>query len=175
MIYAYNIETGEYSMTMPFETEQGDGKTDIKPPKTEENQVAVFDSEKQAWEVFNDYRFTHKMTKDGVIYAIEDFGEIPSGYELITNEKADEIEEENRIDKLTMTPLDFINFLVSNGLTLEQIDAYLTAIISVKMQLTYCNNVYCGVAKSLMPITVGDITITSDMVVNAFKVKNGEL
>ena len=64
---------------------------------------------------------------------------------------------------MTMTPLDFINFLVDSGLALEQINTYLEANLSIKMQLTYHCNVYCGVAKDLMPITVDDVTITSDM------------
>ena len=55
-------------------------------------------------------------------------------------------EEAERIAKLTMTPLDFINFLVSTGLTLEQINEYLETHLDVKMQLTYCQYVYCGVA-----------------------------
>lgn len=79
-----------------------------------------------------------------------------------------EEEKAERIAKLTMTPLDFINFLVSAGVTLEQIDAYLTANLSVKMQLTYCNSVFCHVACALMPITIGDITITEEMVKEAF-------
>lgn len=82
-------------------------------------------------------------------------------------------EEAERIAKLTMTPLDFINFLVSTGLTLEQINEYLETHLDVKMQLTYCSNVYCGVACALMPVTIGDITITKDMVVEAFKKKYG--
>lgn len=81
-------------------------------------------------------------------------------------------QEKERIGKLTMTPLDFINFLQQCGLTLEQIDAYLQSNLSVKMQLTYCSDVYCGVACSLMPVTVGEITITEEMVIQAFKVKN---
>ena len=81
-------------------------------------------------------------------------------------------EEQERIAKLTMTPLDFINFLVQSGLTLEQINSYLESNLSVKMQLTYCSDVYCGVACSLMPVTIGDITITQEMVIEAFKLKN---
>ena len=83
--------------------------------------------------------------------------------------------EAERVAKLTMTALDFINFLQLSGLTLEQINAYLEANLAVKMQLTYCQNVYCGVACALMPITVGDITITKEMVIEAFKKKNGEV
>lgn len=81
-------------------------------------------------------------------------------------------ERQQRIAKLTMTPLDFINFLVSCGLTLEQINYYLETHLDVKMQLTYCSNVYCGVACALMPVTIGDITITEEDVISAFIKKN---
>ena len=82
--------------------------------------------------------------------------------------------EAERIGELTMTALDFITFLRQCGLTLEQIRGYLDSNIELDTQLKYCQNVYCKVAKSVMPITVGNITITADMVENAFKVKNGE-
>lgn len=98
--------------------------------------------------------------------------------ELVVNpdyEQEEKRKEEERVAKLTMTALDFITFLQLAGLTLEQINAYLEANLAVKMQLTYCQNVYCGVACALMPITVGDITITKEMVILAFKKKNGEL
>lgn len=90
----------------------------------------------------------------------------------IKTEEQKQQEEQERIAKLTMTPLDFINFLVQSGLTLEQINAYLESNLSVKMQLTYCSDVYCGVACSLMPVTIGDLTITQEMVIEAFKLKN---
>lgn len=77
------------------------------------------------------------------------------------------------INNLTMTPLDFIGVLQGFGLTLLQINAYLEANLTVRMQLTYCNSVYCGVAKALMPITYGGITITADMVEQAFRNKYG--
>lgn len=82
--------------------------------------------------------------------------------------------EKERINNLTMTPLDFIGVLQTFGLTLEQISTYLENNLAVKMQLTYCNNVYCGVAKSLMPVTFENITITADMVERAFRAKYGE-
>lgn len=86
--------------------------------------------------------------------------------------------ESERIGELTMTALDFITFLRQCGLTLEQIKAYLESNIELDTQLKYCQNVYCKVARSVMPITIkdvtGDITITAEMVETAFKVKNGE-
>ena len=84
-----------------------------------------------------------------------------------------EKEEQERVNNLTMTALDFIGVLQSFGLTLEQINTYLESNLPVKMQLTYCQNVYCGVAKALMPITYEGITITADMVEAAFKAKEG--
>ena len=82
--------------------------------------------------------------------------------------------EAERINNLTMTPLDFIKVLQSLGLTLEQINTFLESNLNIKIQLTYCNNVYCGVAKSFAPITVEGITITKQMIEDAFKAKNGE-
>lgn len=83
--------------------------------------------------------------------------------------------EAERVGNLTMTALDFITFLRQCGLTLEQIRGYLDSNIELDTQLKYCQNVYCKVARSVMPITVGNITITAEMVENAFKVKNGEI
>lgn len=95
--------------------------------------------------------------------------------ELIVNPNYEEEQaqkERERLNMLSMTALDFIKALQSFGLTLEQINAYLESNLAVKMQLTYCQNVYCGIVKALMPVTVGDITITADMIETAFKVKN---
>ncbi len=111
------------------------------------------------------------------LYALEANEILKDGEPIIDPdyaEKQAQIEQE-RIDRLTMTALDFIGVLQSFGLTLEQINAYLESNLQVKMQLTYCQNVYCGVAKSLMPITFEDVTITADMVEIAFRIKNGEM
>ena len=77
------------------------------------------------------------------------------------------------VDSLTMTPLDFIKVLQSLGLTLTQINNFLDSNLEIKTQLTYCNNVYCGVVKTFVPITVEGITITKEMVEQAFKDKYG--
>lgn len=80
--------------------------------------------------------------------------------------------EQDRINNLTMTALDFIGVLQNVGLTLEEINAYLEANLALKMQLTYCQNVYCGVVRQLLPLKIGEVTITDDMVIRAFRVKN---
>lgn len=114
---------------------------------------------------------------DDALYALE-VNEIMQNGKPVKNpnyEEEQKQQEAERIARLTMTPLDFINFLVASSLTLEQINAYLEANLDIKMQLTYCSDVFCGVACSLMPMTIGDITITEDMVITAFRQKHGEI
>lgn len=108
-----------------------------------------------------------------------------NGYEIKETENAleawgyteEEIaqQEQERVNNLTMTPLDFIKVLESLGLTLAQITSFLDANLEIKTQLTYCNSVYCGVVKSFLPMTIGELTITAEMAEQAFKAKNGEL
>ena len=96
--------------------------------------------------------------------------------EIILNPNYEEEQrqkEQERINNLTMTPLDFIGVLQSLGLTLEQINAFLESNLNIKMQLTYCNSVYCGVVKSFLPITIEGIAITPEMAESAFIAKNG--
>lgn len=92
----------------------------------------------------------------------------------ITEKEAEQIEQE-QINMLTMTALDFINVLKSAGLTSQQIEDYLNTHLDVKHQLQYCQNVFCGVVRQLVPLEVDGITITDEMVVTAFKAKHGLL
>lgn len=87
-------------------------------------------------------------------------------------EEEKEQQRQDEINNLTMTPLDFIKVLMSLGLTLEQVNAFLESHLDVKMQLTYCNSVYCGVVKSFLPITIEGVTITPEMAEQAFINKN---
>lgn len=93
-----------------------------------------------------------------------------------TQEEADQREaqqETERINNLTMTPLDFIKVLQAFGLSLQKINEFLESNLDIKMQLTYCSNVYCGVVKSFLPKTIDELVITPEMVEQAFKTKNG--
>ena len=92
--------------------------------------------------------------------------------EYRTPEEIEQLEQE-RINNLSMTPLDFIKVLQSLGLTLEQINAFLDSNIEIKTQLLYCNHVYCGVVKQFLPITIGGIEITTDMIEQIFEQKEG--
>ena len=77
------------------------------------------------------------------------------------------------IDKLTMTAWDIVNVLKQAGLNSNQIMMFLNSNPDIQLHLTCCQNVYCGVAKSLMPITYEGITITAEMVEKAFRDKHG--
>ena len=82
-------------------------------------------------------------------------------------------EEQNRINHLTCTALDLITFIKSLGLTDEQILAYLQANPSLQLQLTLCQNVFCGVVRQLCPLKISDtVTLTDEMVVSFFKKKH---
>jgi len=123
--------------------------------------------------------YTEKQKTDFIVKQNHD-----KGYEIKETETAleawgyteDEIEkqEQEQINNLSMTPLDFIKSLQSLGLTLNEINTYLENNLEIKMQLTYCQNVYLGVVKQLCPITVGEVEITSDIVEELFKNKNGD-
>ena len=92
-------------------------------------------------------------------------------------EKEQEEKEQERINNLTMTALDFIGVLEKFGLDYyTEIKPFLETHPNLDKQLKYCQNVWCGVAKQVFanPITIGNITITSEMVEQAFKDKTGE-
>lgn len=78
------------------------------------------------------------------------------------------LQEEEYVAKLTMTALDFINFLRSCGIQLASIRKFLDDNLELDTQLKYCQNVYCHVAESVMPIEVDGVTITAEMVRQAF-------
>ena len=135
------------------------------------NKIVLFDEDKQK---LQDTISFMPQYKDLEIQEVQE-GFVIYDFELMTVEEMKEKQaqkERERLNMLSMTALDFIKALQSFGLTLEQINAYLESNLAVKMQLTYCQNVYCGVVKALMPVTVGDITITADMIETVFKVKN---
>ena len=85
--------------------------------------------------------------------------------------------KEDHINSLIMTALDFIGVLEDFGLDyITQIKPFLEAAPDLDKQLKYCQNVWCGVAKQVFkePITIGEITITAEMIEAAFKAKHGE-
>ena len=174
-----------------------------EPLEPAQNKTNVFNG---TWELVSDYRKQYVTNESFEITEIKKIGDIPDGLILITAEQKAQIEadadyyviedgalvvnpnyeqiktqkEAERIARLTMTALDFIGVLQQVGLTLAQINEYLENHLDLKMQLTYCQNVYCGVVQQLCPLSLEKedgtiITITAQDIITAFKAKHGEL
>lgn len=97
---------------------------------------------------------------------------------IIENPDYDEIKrqkEQEHINNLTITAQDLLDLIANNGVSWEEIDSFLNANKEFKLRLTTCQNVFCGVLRQFLPLSIGNVTLTDSVVVNAFKVKNGEL
>ena len=82
-------------------------------------------------------------------------------------------EQEERLNRLTCTALDIVTLVKTLGLTDTEILQYLQANPSVQLQLTLCQNVYCGVVRQLCPIKITEeLILTDEQVVNMFKDKH---
>ena len=96
--------------------------------------------------------------------------------ELTTVEEMTEKEaqkEQDKINHLTMTALDFVTYIKKAGVSDEIILQYLQANPSVQLQLKLCQNVYCGVVRQLCPIKVTEeLILTDEQVIKMFKDKN---
>lgn len=203
LAYKYDKDTKEYLGTQNAQVDPINKgyllpayATFIKPPASEPFKARVFKDE--AWSFVKDFRKGfYKVDSNLIVTEITELGDIPEGYILVTEVVGDDIkanpnkyviddgiirekseeekekEEQTRIDNLNMTPLDFIKVLETMGLDLIQINNFLESNINIKMQLTYCNSVYCGVVKTFLPKTIEGVLITKEMVEEAFKTKNG--
>lgn len=106
-----------------------------------------------------------------LIEILED--ETMQAYKMVKTPEELAQEEQDRINHLICTALDLVNFIKSLGLTDEQVLAYLQANPSVQLQLTLCQNVFCGVVRQLCPLKISDtVTLTDEMVVSFFKKKH---
>lgn len=91
-------------------------------------------------------------------------------YEEIKRQK-----EQEHINNLIMTAQDLLDLIHNLGASWDAIDEYLNTHKELKLRLTTCQNVFCGVLRQLLPLNIDGIEITDEMVVRAFKIKNGEL
>lgn len=95
-----------------------------------------------------------------------------AGDKYVTREEVSKLEQD-KINYLTMTALDFVNYIKKTGVSDEIILQYLQANPSVQLQLTLCQNVYCGVVRQLCPLKITEaLTLTDEMVVAFFKDKH---
>lgn len=83
--------------------------------------------------------------------------------------------EQDRINRLTMTPLDLIKAVKTLGVSDEQVESFLNSNLAIKHELQFCQNVYCGIVKQFLPVEISEgVMLTEELVEHLFKVKNGE-
>lgn len=100
--------------------------------------------------------------KDGVIIENPD-------YEEIKRQK-----EQEHINNLTMTAQDLLDMIHNLGVSWDSIDDYLNKHKELKLRLTTCQNVFCGVLRQLLPLDIDGVEITDEMIVRAFEIKNSQ-
>lgn len=126
--------------------------------------------------VFTDARFQVEVTEQ-MYNEYEQDKYVYFGGEVILNPNWEEIKrqkEEERINNLTMTAQDLLEVIANSGATWAEIDGFLNSNPEFKLRLTTCQNVFCGVVKAFLPLKIGNITLTAEMVEQAFQIKNGE-
>lgn len=133
-------------------------KAELKKPYTERERVDFI---------------VEQNHKNGYIIDFLEDGSLQA-YEIVKTEEEIAQEKEDIINHLTMTALDLVTYIKKAGVPEETIMAYLQANPSVQLQLTLCQNVYCGIVRQLCPIKVTEeLSITDSDVVKMFKDKNG--
>ena len=131
----------------------------------------------------NDFIVLAKDTREELEQALQfmvytSIEETNTDYQLYNGEYLTPAEikekETERVGELTMTAQDLLDLISNSGASWDEIDNFLNSNKEFKLRLTTCQNVFCGVVRQLLPIKIGNVTITDDMIVNAFKRKNGE-
>lgn len=102
-----------------------------------------------------------------------------SGGELVLDPDYEEkvkAKEQDRINRLTMTPLDLIKAVKALGISDEDVETFLNSNLAIKHELQFCQNVYCGIVKQFLPVEISEgVMLTEELVEHLFKVKNGEV
>lgn len=142
--------------------------------KDENDKIVLFDEDRQRLK--NTIVFMPQYKDCEIFQTLE--GDTIVDFELITDEEAAErakAKEQDRINRLTMTPLDLIKAVKTLGISDEQVEAFLNSNLAIKHELQFCQNVYCGIVKQFLPVEISEgIMLTEELVERLFKVKNGE-
>lgn len=109
-----------------------------------------------------------KEDNDRYIYKDGEIIENPD-YEETKRQK-----EQEHINNLTMTAQDLLDMIHNLGVSWDSIDDYLNKHKELKLRLTTCQNVFCGVLRQLLPLDIDGVEITDEMIVRAFEIKNSQ-
>lgn len=171
-LFIYNEENGELFCSQKYDGGEIPPNGTLKiPPETKENETPIFKNGE--WVVLRDYRFTHKMKKQAgtevEIKNIEELGDIPEGWELITIAEAEVIEEKKQIAGLFMTKYDFYKYVLQpGGVDYETLMSALNSNMEMKAAWDLCGNVYRG--DPLLNQYIKDfVTITDEQLDEIFK------
>ena len=142
--------------------------------KDENDKIVLFDEDRQRLE--NTIAFMPQYKDCEILQTLD--GDTIVDFELITDEEAAErakAKEQDRVNRLTMTPLDLIKAVKTLGVSDEQVEAFLNSNLAIKHELQFCQNVYCGIVKQFLPVEISEgVMLTEELVEHLFKVKNGE-
>ena len=138
----------------------------------QDEKIVLFDEDKQKLQ--NTIAFIPQY-KGLEIKEVQE-GYVIYDFELMTVEEKEAKQaqkEQDKINHLIMTALDFVTYIKKAGVSDEVILKYLQANPSVQLQLTLCQNVYCGVVRQLCPIKITEeLILTDEQVGNMFKDKH---
>lgn len=142
--------------------------------KDKNDKIVLFDENRQRLE--NTLAFMPQYKDCEILQTLD--GDTIVDFELITDEEAAErakTKEQDRINRLTMTPLDLIKAVKTLGMSDEDVETFLNSNLAIKHELQFCQNVYCGIVKQFLPIEISEgVMLTEELVEHLFKVKNGE-
>lgn len=132
----------------------------------------------------NKIKYYVEQPLDPSIYNVDKWEETNDEYALdddeyvLKDEKWEEkvrAKEQDRVNRLTMTPLDLIKAVKTLGISDEDVETFLNSNLAIKHELQFCQNVYCGIVKQFLPVEIREgVMLTEELVERLFKVKNGE-
>lgn len=132
------------------------------------SQCPCVSEDMQNIEVTEELYNSWKEDKDRYIYQDGEIVKNPN-YKEIKQQK-----EQERVNSLTMTAQDLLDMIHNLGVSWDAIDEYLNSHKELKLRLTTCQNVFCGILRQLLPLDIDGVKITDEMVVRAFEVKNSQ-
>jgi len=177
-LFIYNEENGELFCSQKYDGGEIPTNGTLKiPPETKENETPIFKNGE--WVVLKDYRFTHKMkkqTSDGVeVKNIDELGDIPEDWELITLAEAEVLEKQIKIGGLSMTKLDFYKYvLLPGGVNYNDLLGVLASNMELKATWDLCSRVFRG-DSFLNEYIKQYITITDEQLDEIFQEHGSEI
>lgn len=210
IIYNYDSDTKEYTYSCeasldPQETiNQGkdvylipDYATTVQPPTAQINEVIIYDN---GWKVEADFRGQYIVNEDMTPVLVEEIGELPDGYIVISEQEAQKIKEDDlyyiisdghlienpnyeadkaarekeRISHLQCTKRVFVLMLEQLGFDyFEQIEPLINANRQAKLEWELC--IELERANPLLDLMGAQLNVSPEQIDKLFQYANGEI